>query len=149
MVGCTKTVQPPDDMLSVLPPTTDEVQPVVVPSDHVTEQSAELLSVTHKVHELLASVLSASLLATQSPDVQYYMLNERASQLSTEVPISAVYSDSENPLLLVPVCSTNDVASPVNTTGIGDEGRKQHAFLGQFQPCNVVSEKQHSLLTVE
>jgi len=120
MVGCTKTVRPPDDMLSVLPLTTDDVPPVVVPSDHVTEQSAELLSVTHEVHELPASVLSASLLATQSPDVQYYMLNERALQLSTAVTISAVYSDAENSLLLVPVCSTNDVASPVNITGIGD-----------------------------
>ena len=139
MVGCTKTVQLPDDMLSVLPLTadevppvvvhsnqvteqsaelllvteevqpaavstellgessddvlstmlfaTEEVQPVVVPSDQVTEQSAELLSLTHEVqsavHELPAEVLSASLLATQSLDVQYYMLNERALQLST------------------------------------------------------------------
>jgi len=65
MVGCTKTVQPPDDMLSVLPLTADEVPPVVH-SDQVTEQSAELPLVTEEVQP---AVVSTELLGEPPDDV--------------------------------------------------------------------------------
>ena len=66
MVGCTKTVQLPDDMLSVLPLTADEVPPVVVHSNQVTEQSAELLLVTEEVQP---AVVSTELLGEPPDDV--------------------------------------------------------------------------------